>query len=665
MKLNLSGWKKIAEHPEHTILKNSAGHELKIAHKGLHPAQRGQMAALPMMADGGAVSNQVSEPNKKNAQDMQSGATQSGWQPDKWKANAKSALGLAKGGEVVNNPKLQQSKSQPPIPQNAPRYAAGGEAYSPPPQFSNPTQPNKPPKPHYAEGTPDGLIEDAAPSAVTAAPQAEAPSAVAPETQQQRELYNHLVSTPTGRGFQANASKAFGPDGEAPKQFDASAWQEAKAKFAEEQQVKSQNDQKSAIATQQENVARQSAGLTPLPIQVAQAATQADPKLQAQVAQETAPKGPTDPYGTQAYSDAYIKGLNEQKKGLGLEAQAQGQLGQEQQQTLQNQTSQKQKTLQDYQTHYQNLDNERQSLISDINQKHIDPQHYLSSMGTGSRIATAIGLIASGLGSGMSGQQNLAVDFLNKQISNDIEAQKVNLGKTESLLSANMRQFGNIRDATDMTKIMQSDIVSNQLKAEAAKAMDPMAKARQLQAAGALDQASAPILSQMAMRKTLLSGMQAGHIPPEQVIRAIVPEKQQDAANKELQIAQNMTKSRDNLLSAFDQLTRLDTVGNRAMSPFQTPKQVNAIKEPLLAQLVKDSEGRITPQDTKMIEAFFPAYGDSAETQNIKRAQMNKFVSEKMNFPILKGIGIDVNTTQSRYSPSGQSRIPHSPPNIR
>jgi len=53
---------------------------------------------------------------------------------------------------------------------------------------------------------------------------------------------------------------------------------------------------------------------------------------------------------------------------------------------------------------------------------------------------------------------------LNRQIDRDIDAQKATLGRKESLLSANMRQFGNLHDATQMTKVMQTDIVSNQLK---------------------------------------------------------------------------------------------------------------------------------------------------------------------------------------------------------
>jgi len=118
--------------------------------------------------------------------------------------------------------------------------------------------------------------------------------------------------------------------------------------------------------------------------------------------------------------------------------------------------------------------------------------------------------------------------------------------------------------------------------------MDPMARARALDAAGKLDVQTAPIMSQIAMRQSLLSP-QAGRIPPEQVVRMVVPEAQQKDAYKELQESQQMNKARDNILESFDRLTKINTVGNRLASPIQSARQVAAIKDPLVAQLSKET----------------------------------------------------------------------------
>lgn len=87
----------------------------------------------------------------------------------------------------------------------------------------------------------------------------------------------------------------------------------------------------------------------------------------------------------------------------------------------------------------------------------------------------------------------------------NINAQVQNLGAKKTLLEANLRQFGNMRDATDMTRLMQSDIVANQLDQAAAKAATPLAKAAALNAKSQLQQQMAPLAMGLTMRKALMS----------------------------------------------------------------------------------------------------------------------------------------------------------------
>lgn len=615
-----SGWKKFSTNGKNTIMAHPSGHKMIIQHKHLKPEHLEQLHSLPFAG-----------------------------------AEKTAPAKMASGGEVKDAPPLEADKKE----NDKDTYHPSGDINSP---DYDPTLDKK--LNHFAEGTPDAPIQ--APAAVeapveTSAQPAPSPTPADPELQQKREMYNHLVSTSTGRGFVASPDKAFGPNGEAPKTFDAGAWREAQAKYSEAQTQKAQEGQQQAATTAEENNARQAAGLSPLPAPAAAMAANQDPALKAQVAQPVTPQAPQDPYGTQAYSDAYTKGVAEQKAGLQQEADAQTKMGNEQAASLQKGQEVQQAALQNYQTHYQNLENERQGLIKDINDKHIDPNHLIGNMDTASRVSTAIGLIAGGIGGAITHQENPAMKFLNAQIDRDISAQRAELGKSENLLSANMHQFGNIRDATEMTRVMQTDIISNQLKQEAAKATGPLAKARLLQAAGQLDQQTAPVLSQIAMRKTLLSGMQSGHIAPEQVIRSIVPQGEQQAAYKELKEAQDMNKAKDNILSAYSQIAKMNTVAGNLSSPIQTRRAVAAIKEPIVAGLSKATAGRFTEQDAHMLDTFFPSPGDSAQTSQIKQAALNKLLSEKMHFPLLKAYGIDMNSA-GRYNPQGQSRVPESAP---
>lgn len=367
------------------------------------------------------------------------------------------------------------------------------------------------------------------------------------------------------------------------------------------------------------------------------------------------PQPPQDDiFGTRTALEQTAKGIGEQKAGIKGAAEAASEQGAREAKTLQSGINQEQQIFNNYNKHISDLDMERKAFQQDIQQSHIDPNRVIGNMNTGQKIATGIGLILGGMGA-VAGQPNLAQEMLQKTIDRDIEAQRVNIGKKESLLNANMKQFGNLNDAMSMTRMMMTDVLSNKLKMAAAQTTDPMAKARALQEAGKLDADTANNMAQLAARRSLLSGG-SGKADPEKVVNLLVPEHQRAEANKELTVAQNMSKSKDLALGNFDR------VNNMVLGGALSPHQRDALIQPILAQLVKDSEGRITPQDTKMIESLFPSSLDiGSETRQLKRDQLNKFISEKMNFPILKTYGIDTHGL-GRFGEHGETKIQESEP---
>lgn len=348
------------------------------------------------------------------------------------------------------------------------------------------------------------------------------------------------------------------------------------------------------------------------------------------------------------------QGVSEQKAGITGEAKALGQQGSEQAAASSQYIGDMNALSGASQKKTDALMNEYEAFKKDISNSHINPNHYMESMSTGSKIQTAIGLLLGGMGGGITHQGNPAADFLEKSIERDIAAQQSNLGKKENLMSANMKMFGNIRDATEMTRLQMNAVMAAKIQQAAEKTQDPLAKAKAQQAIGQINQTVGPTLGGMAMRQQALEGTQSGSIDPALAVRFIVPEHQQGEAFKELQTMQNMSKQKDNLMSAFEELGNKNTLSNRILSPIQTSKEVNAIREPLLAQLVKDSEGRITPQDTEMIKALFPAVGDSAQVLSTKRNRLGSFVSEKMHFPLLKSFGIE----PPRQAPKANPNVP-------
>ncbi len=221
-----------------------------------------------------------------------------------------------------------------------------------------------------------------------------------------------------------------------------------------------------------------------------------------------APQGsaPIDQYaGAQnTYVNNLGQGIKEEVGGKYAEAAAIGAQGKAEAASLQSNQAMLHDIQQAGTTKMQEVQGEIDNVTKDIANQHIDPNHYLGSMDTVPRIATGIGLLLSGFGAGLSGKSNMAMEFLDKQIQRDVDAQKAELGKNENLVSAYQRQYGNIRDATQMAIATQGKLLENQLMQAASEAKDPIAKARALQAAGEVHQKYAAIPMQVAKNQALI-----------------------------------------------------------------------------------------------------------------------------------------------------------------
>jgi hypothetical protein len=311
----------------------------------------------------------------------------------------------------------------------------------------------------------------------------------------------------------------------------------------------------------------------------------------------------SDPYGANAYSNVSKEGLQNVTQGQQGEAQAQGAINQAQAAAMDPGIQAQQQQLNDYQQRTGDLRSEYQNFIQDYQNKHIDPKNVFENMSTGQKISTGIGLFFGGLSAGFSHQGNPAMDFLNKQIDRDMQAQKDNMDQGRNLLSANMQQYGNERDAMAMTEAMQRGIIANQMQEAALKSGNPLLQAKAQQAIGQFELQNNALFGQMAMRQTLQNGpggqtmgqasIQGGtpQMPQQGAMNQIDPATkirlmgqvgyltpaQVDETQKQLQTAENMSKQRDNLFDAADQLSNINTIGNRIMSPIQTPKQVEAM----------------------------------------------------------------------------------------
>ncbi len=450
---------------------------------------------------------------------------------------------------------------------------------------------------------------------------------------------------------------------QALQQMDQNEMRDQQAKEAAEKS-KMEQEQKAATQAALYNQLAQKRGMAPMavPAGMAPAAVPSMVPAIQQAAEMPAVQQPSlpspgvnDPFGSQTMGENYIQGVNEQKMGILQQAEAEAQQGNNQANLLAQGIQNQQQQVQDFKTNYDKLELERKHFVDDIQNQHVDPSHYLNSMGTGQKVATAIGLILGGMSSGFNGGKNPALDFLNAQIDRDIAGQKTQLGKNENLLSANMKQFGNMKDAADMTKAMSLGILSNQLQMAAAKAQDPLAKSRALQAAGQLDQQAAPILADIAKRQTLSQGAMNGKIDPSSYIRMAVPEASQHAFFEELQKAQN---AKDGLQVAQDAFNRVRKIGAvSANTPFSKSKtEFQGARNQILLNVIKSFGSNPSDTERKEIEKWLPNSTDTDSQIEEKQRNMRSFLQSKMNYPMLDSIGLKNFSVTS---------IPESPPKLK
>ena len=152
---------------------------------------------------------------------------------------------------------------------------------------------------------------------------------------------------------------------------------------------------------------------------------------------------------------------------------------------------------------------EQNGLFNDYKNGKIDPHRLWNNSSTAGKIGAGIGMLLSGMGSGLTGQPNLAMKVIDESINRDIESQKADLGKKETLLSMNFRKLGDLDAATARTAMQLHTAVGAEAARIGATTNNQVLKAQipeklgqiQLQAAQYGNQ-----FMQMQLKRDLLSG---------------------------------------------------------------------------------------------------------------------------------------------------------------
>lgn len=357
---------------------------------------------------------------------------------------------------------------------------------------------------------------------------------------------------------------------------------------------------------------------------------------------------PTQPSGPMM-GDSIQGGFAKQKAGILGEANALAQQARDEQAITSEATRDLQTQQAAGQSQLKDLDGERQKLLADVQNSHIDPSHYLGSMSTGSKVSTAIGLILGGMGGGLTHQENPALKYLQAQIDNDIKAQTTDIGKKQNLLTANMQQFGNLKDAISMTKANMLDIASMRMKEAAAKAMDPLAKARGMQEAGKLDILAGEKIAPLKIKQAVLSQVNENSDPATLVPVLVTDPAMRGKVFDEIKHATNLRKASDQILKAFDKAASQVKLlpGDRS--------GVKAFKA-LIAANLGEVEGSVREAAMKAADSnLTPEFFDT--DLKTKRESVKNWIETGSAAPTAKAYGIDLDKFKStQHAPETKTK---------
>lgn len=105
-------------------------------------------------------------------------------------------------------------------------------------------------------------------------------------------------------------------------------------------------------------------------------------------------------------------------------------------------------------------------------------QNRIFDKNTGSKIQAGIGLMISGIGSGLSGQPNLAMQMIENQINRDLDSQKNDQSKAMNLWKMNRENMGSEMSANLATQNQLMGAVKIQAMQAAARTAGPQAAER-------------------------------------------------------------------------------------------------------------------------------------------------------------------------------------------
>jgi hypothetical protein len=299
----------------------------------------------------------------------------------------------------------------------------------------------------------------------------------------------------------------------------------------------------------------------------------------------------------------------------------------------------------------------RDEFKQDVTNHLIQPNHIFQNQDTGSKIATGLGLLLSGMGSGVTGGPNLAYDFLMKQRDADIAAQEKNLNTYQGLYHDNLQDFGNRMDALNMTKVNMNDSLAHRIGAIAASSNSQNAQNIAQQAIGNLHRENAIYMGQMGQGGQGQGGQ--AQRPEDKILQyQMMKVMSPDEANKamsQLDDYRNAESAKNNILSASNKIYQEQGLANRVLNPVQSKQQIDNLNLAIDAEGAKALGARYASIKNDMhnlTASFLTNKTTAAQMQNT----LNNIFGQHENYSYLTKWGL-INQPQTQGPMKQQGQI--------
>jgi len=345
-----------------------------------------------------------------------------------------------------------------------------------------------------------------------------------------------------------------------------------------------------------------------------------------------------------------LAGLQQQSQALAgqadIEAKQAGQLAKQYEEGI--------KQIQDLRSREsQELDvlgKERDQLQTEIKNQELDPRRMFNNMGTGQKVMTAIGLVLSGMGSGLTGQPNAAMAFMNKMMDQDLDAQKTNLGKKQSLLDYNLKKTGNLQDAYKRSKLDMLTVMDARVQQVLNSNAGPMAKQKAAALQGKIMEEMGPLAGQIASSQAFAKQASMGGGTPERTATLMVrnlPKEDQKGATEEIEMMTGYKNAVNSVDDIFNEVAGMSAAGSSIPITKQNAafdSAVSSIELKLRGSM--KGQGSLTDKDVDAMRSLFPTRADLLNTDrlNVKKERIKEYLSNKISggTPVLTRYGINL-----------------------